>query len=688
MRFQHVLALLLIGLLHANAAVAEDRVLDPKLYHLRVGAKPEWSDFAALPDAASLVVNFRSEANDSDWTLRLRQLDVRLTWKVLLNGKEIGKLLSDENDTILYLPIPRGAVRAGKNTLTIEQVGKASDDIRVGAITLDDRPVEKVLNEATVEIEVREIDRVQGRCPCRLTVLNADGALMTVGAKSSIEGEHSQAVRPGVIYTTSGKVRFGLPTGEYTIYAGAGFEYSVDSARIKLKAGDMLQKSLTIASQVHLKYWDCCDTHVHTLTHSGHGDCTVDERIATLAGERLDLTIVTDHNKHVDYRDASRKQLNRHYDMLVGNEVTTSFGHFNIFPVRVEDPIPDFKLKDWKLIGDSIRKNTNAKAVILNHPRDLHSGFRPFGPENFIAVSGEFRDGRVLPANAMEVVNSGAQQTDIMRLFHDWFGLLNRGVLLTPVGASDSHDVSRFIVGQGRTYIRMPYPRPADWKNVAVKSFVEGHVMVSCGLLAEITVDEKYGAGDLAPSQGDTKVAVRALGPDWVKADKVELYANGYKIREAKVKPEDAKRGAKWQGEWTLPAFKHDVHLVAIASGPGVTELYWPIAKPYQPTSPKVNRRVIGASGAVWIDADGDGKRTSANAYAGRLLRKHEPEKAIAMLANYDEAVAVQVASLLQARGVKLDMDAARKAGAHVERGFQAFTEGWRESEIARAKAK
>jgi hypothetical protein len=101
-----------------------------------------------------------------------------------------------------------------------------------------------------------------------------------------------------------------------------------------------------------------------------------------------------------------------------------------------------------------------------------------------------------------------------------------------------------------------------------------------------------------------------------------------------------------------------------------------------------VDRRNIGATGAVWIDADGDGQRTSAFAYAERLLKTHGPQKLIAALADYDDAVAVQAASLLQARGVALDMDAARKAGEHVERGFQAFAEGWRASEIARQKEK
>jgi hypothetical protein len=291
----------------------------------------------------------------------------------------------------------------------------------------------------------------------------------------------------------------------------------------------------------------------------------------------------------------------------------------------------------------------------------------------------------------MEVINSGALQTDIMRPYHDWFGLLNRGLQIAPVGASDSHDVSRYIVGQARTYVRCRADRPGNIDvAAAVKSFQEGRVLVSCGLLTEITVNGKYGPGDLVPA-GEVRVAVRVLGPSWVSADKVELYANGYKIREARVDGGGPQRaGVKWSGEWTLPPFRHDVHLVAIATGPGVRELYWPIARPYQPTSPVVQRRVIGSTGAVWLDGDGDGRRTSARGYAQRLLTETGGEwgKLVQALGAYDEAVAAQAAALLQARGVSVGdravREAARKAGAHVERGFQAYREAWRESQIAR----
>ncbi len=222
-------------------------------------------------------------------------------------------------------------------------------------------------------------------------------------------------------------------------------------------------------------------------------------------------------------------------------------------------------------------------------------------------------------------------------------------------------------------------------------SLRKGRVMVSCGLLAELVVNEKYGAGELVPASEEVKVAVRVLGPSWVKADTVTLYANGYAIREAKITGR-REPGVLWSGTWTLPRFRHDVYLAAIASGPGVTGLYWPIARPYQATSPVVNRRVIGASGAVWIDSDGDGKRTSAYKYARRALDAAGPvlTKQIQALAPHDEAVAVQAASILQSRGISVLDPAIRteagKAGPQVERGFLAFAEAWRECQVAKTE--
>jgi hypothetical protein len=674
---------LLFGAPHLRAA---DRVLDAQLHHLRQGDQREWTDFPVQAEGPALTVRFPAEANAAEQTLRLRQQDVKQTWKLLLNGKERGRLIPDENDQVLYLPLPAGALITGENTLRIEQVGKVPDDIRVGEIHLDDRPVQQVLSEATVEVQVMETDR---EVPCRLTILNEQGALMTVGASS---GKHL-AVRPGIIYTGNGRASFGLPAGKYTLYAGRGFAYSIDRTPLVLRPGDVVRKQLTIRREVSIPGHVCCDPHVHTLTHSGHGDCSFAERMLTLAGEGIELPIATDHNVHVDYQGEAVKQgLRRYFTPVIGNEVTTAIGHFCVFPVPANAPPPDYRLKDWKDIFASIADRTGAKVVILNHGRDLHSGYRPFDLKHFNPATGENLDGWTLQANAMELINSGALQTDPLQMYRDWFALLNRGLFLTPVGSSDSHDVGRYIVGQGRTYIQSSAANP---ENIdvpeAVANFRAGRVMVGLGLLVQMTVNEQYGPGELVPQSDEIKVRVRVLGPSWATADKVELFANGRKIKEAVIS-EGQKGGVKWTGEWTLPHFGHDVHLVAIATGPGVRELYWPIAKPYQPTSPLVKTWVIGSTGAVWVDGDGDGQRTSASEYARRLVQDHGKQlpKLWERMSRYDEAVAVQVAALLHAQGVSVQaaevLAAAKKAGPQVERGFQVYFEAWRQCQVARSQ--
>ncbi|HEX6984611.1 MAG TPA: CehA/McbA family metallohydrolase [Planctomycetaceae bacterium] len=670
---------------------AESRVLDPALRHLRIDGMREWEAFPESPESARLDLTFSAERNATEQTLRLRQQDVKQTWRVRLNDREIGRLTQDENDMVVYLPIPPGTLVAGENRLRIEQEqgGRpAADDIRVGEVRIDPRLVREVLSEAPVEVTVTEDGEP---VPCRITVLNADGALQTTWA----EPDDRLAVRPGVIYTADGRARFGLPAGRYTIHAGRGFEYSLATADVTAAAGETVTVSLSIRREVPTAGWVACDTHVHTLTHSGHGDATEAERMVTVAGEGIELAIATDHNKQIDYDPAARAVgVRERFTPLVGNEVTTKVGHFNVFPVTPGGEVPDHTLTEWPAIFEAIER-AGAKVVILNHARDLHSGFRPFGPGHFNAAAGERLDGRPVGFNAMEVVNSGATQTDPTRLLRDWLALLNAGHTVTPVGSSDSHDVARYAVGQGRTYIRCGDGDPGDIDlPTAIENFLNGRVMVSYGLLAELTVEERFGPGDVAEVKGDeVRVSVRVLGPHWVTADRVELFANGVKVREASI-PDghgDLPPGVKWAGGWTLPKPPHDVHLVAAASGPGIDGLYWPTAKPYQPTSPRWTPRVLGCSGAVRVDADGDGGWTSARGYAERIRNDAggNLSKLVAGLAGFDEAVATQAAWLYEVNGGSPTDPALRQALTDappaVRVGFQAYLEAWRESQTARA---
>ena len=666
-------------------AAAEPIVVLRQLVHLRNDPQLEWSSFPERAEAL-LEQKFAAKANSGEFALRLRQQDVKQAWRVLLNGKLLGELIRDEADLVIYLPIPPGRLATGENVLRIESPARGpqnADDIRVGEIQLHARPVAEVLSEATLDLTV--VDADSGRpLPARLTIVDSNGSRQTTSAKST----DALAVRPGVVYTADGAAQFSLPAGKYTVYAGRGFEYSLAQVELTLTAAQTERRTLAIRREVDTADYVACDTHIHTLTHSGHGDATLAERLITLAGEGIELPIATDHNVHIDYEgEARRLNVRQHFTPVIGNEVTTAAGHFNIFPVEPGARVPDYKRKDWAGTFDEIFTTPGVQVAILNHARDLHSGVRPFGPALFNAAAGENIADWPMRFNAMEVVNSGATQTDPLRLPRDWMALLNHGYQVTPVGSSDSHDVARYIVGQGRTYI------PCDDRDVAhlnvaaaVSNFRQGHVLVSYGLLAELSLREML---------ADTiRLGVMVKGPAWVTATRVQLYANGELIRVEPVASAagELPPGVKYSATWNIPRPKHDVHLVAIALGKGIDSPHWATAKPYQPTSPDWQPLTLGISSVLWIDGDGDERHTPARQYALRAVTAAagDPAKLVSGLAAYDAPIAAQAASLWRSAGNSLTAEPLlaelKSAPPAVAAGFRAYREAWRENELAQVK--
>jgi hypothetical protein len=614
---------------------------------------------------------------------------VKQVWKVRLNGRDLGALVQDENEIVSFFAVPAGALRAGANELRVTCAAgekTPSDDVVLGDVALLPRPRAEVLSEAQLTVEVTDEDG-GAPLPCRITVVDDKGGLVTLGTASGA----GLAVRPGVAYTGDGRATLALPAGKYTVYAGRGFEYGVDVAKVELKPGDAAERKLRIGRVVDTSGYVACDTHVHTLTYSRHGDALVEERVLTLAGEGVELAVATDHNLQVDYGPAAEKaRVRRYFTPVIGNEVTTpSLGHFNVFPIPAGAKLINWRGRNWDTLAGSIKEIAGDPVVVLNHARDIHGGFRPFDPARHVSVAGEALDGRQPPANAMEVVNSGATRNDPMELYRDWFGMLNRGHRLTPVGASDSHDVARYVVGQGRTYVRCDDADPSRIDVAeATRSLLAGRVSVSYGLLPTITVGGRFQPGDLAAVGGDVEVEAKVLSPGWVKATSVTLYANGTPVRSEKIVPMAYvdPGGVIWQGRWTLPRPKHDVHLVVIARGPAMRAPHWPGAKPYQPTSSRFEGYVIGSTGAVWVDADGTGDFQPAHQYATRVVEEcaGDPARLARRLADFDEAVAVQAVSLLRERAPERFEATCRQllatASPATRRGVESYLSEWKQS--------
>lgn len=653
------------------------KALDFKVFHLGNAEKPEWLEFAKEPPhGRELSLPFPAEVNETEHTLLLWQDNVKLAWSVGLNGRKLGPLAQYEFPVITPFAVPAGTLKQGENLLTIG-APRQDDSILVGMIRIDPRPLPQVVGESALEIDVVE-PITGGGVPCRITVVDDDlGALPPLAAKPG----QRLAVRPGCVYTADGRARVTLPAGRYRIHAGRGFEYSVDTQTVSVGTGDIRKVSLKIRREVPTGNLVACDTHIHTLHFSGHGDATDDERAITIAGEGIELPIATEHNQVNGYAAAAERMgVRNRFTPVLGSEITTSKGHFNIFPCEQGGRLADWKLTEWPKLMESIRATPGVRVAILNHARDRHSNFVPFGPENFNAVTGENRRGFDFTFDAMEVFNSGALRSDNLELLRDWMALLNHGYRITAISGSDCHDVNRYILGQGRTYLSCKDTDPSRIDVAeACDSLLKGRAVVSLGLLPQIKVNSIHGVGDLVTGAGaDLDVEVKVYGPSWTRVERVELYANGQRIRDEW--PEGgAAGGEKARLRWRIGKPKHDVHLVAVASGPGVREPYWNLARPYQPDSPAWNPQAFGVTNPVWIDADGDGAFTAPRSLAKKVIAQHDQDTAaiVAELGHYDEAVAAQAASLLQARGTDVRAAAIgrvlQSAAEPVRRGFAAF---------------
>jgi len=624
-------------------------VIESNQLHLGKPGQWEWEMFKDSPvDAERWERQFQAKANASEETLRIWQRDVKLNWTVLLNERKLGTLVNAETALECVLVIPPGTLREGENRLII-QPPTGLDDVVIGPVSIVTKPVREFLSGAKIEVTVSDEETGQ-TIPSRLTLTRPDGTLQSLRA----EPEDKTTARVGAVYTSHGQATLLVPPGDYVLHAGRGFEWSVEHEKFSLSAGGTRQVALKLHREVPTEGWIAADSHIHTLTHSGHGDARVDERVLTIAGEGIELAIATDHNHHADYAPAALGMgVIDHFTPVIGNEVTTKRGHFNAFPIEAGAKVVNHQEEDWSLLIPEIRKTPGVKVITLNHPRDLHSGFIPLGGFQFNPETGQHRQAAALDIDAMEVLTSGAMQSDIHLLYRDWFALLNRGHRIAAIASSDSHDVNRFILGQGRTYVAAKDSDPAnlDLKEVW-RSYEEGRLLVSLGLMAQLKVEDRFSVGDLATGLAETiKVEATVYGPAWTQADHLALYANGLMIREEKIQ-DNHLAGEKARITWQIETPAHDVHLVVIATGPGITEPFWEIPRPYQPNSKTLNSRVIGSTNPIWIDADGDGTFQSAFTYAKRLVQTHDsdPGKVLEALKNFDESVSVQVGSLTESK--------------------------------------
>ena len=605
-------------------------VLERKIHHLGDDQTPEWKDAAAEPDGVAVNVKFDAKVNQGEKLILFRHMHVNNEWWLWLNGKRLHRLQVAAGWVDAVVSLPPGSLKDGENKLGILPKSPR-DDILVGDIRLVHASLRQHLKLRL--LEVRVTDAGDQPVPAKITIVAGDGSLPVL---FYAQAPHT-AVRPGIVYTATGSARLEVPAGRYTVYASKGMEWGRAERKVDLRRQEAVNIGMRVVREVATEGYVASDTHIHTLTHSGHGDASMEERMITLAAEGVELAVATDHNHNIDYRPTQEAMgLHEHFTPVVGNEVTTKVGHVNAFPLDPKGKIPNHKLDDWvKLAGDI--RGKGAKVLILNHPRWPKIATGPFGKYVMDRQTGEFADGRDFPFDAIEVINSGTLQPDPLFLFRDWFALLNHGHRVMAVGTSDSHTVG-YPVGQGRTYVRSSSDHPGHIDiDEACRSFNEGTTSISLGMFAKARIGPHKMGATVSVERRAVEVVFHVAAPSWVKPKDAYVYLNGIPVATKRI-PHKSGVPTNVDLSFTVRTPPHDAYLVCVALGEGVREKFWPTSEAY----------TCAASNPIWLDVDGDGQYTAPRAQARLILDRVGTEIPLLIRAMQplDDSVAVALLGL------------------------------------------
>ncbi|MBT3339613.1 MAG: PHP domain-containing protein [Planctomycetes bacterium] len=540
-------------------------------FHLGNDECPEWTEASLLPDGTAFEIDFNAKENKRELCLQLTQRHVDDNWAIKINGQIIAQLEHTTDPKIVFFPVPANTLKSGQNHLSIT-TDRIGDDIVVGKIRLLEQSYREKFGVRPIQILVRDA-KGNKPLPARITIADADGKLAPLYYPMQTKVPN----RPGIAYTDmNGKATLEIGAGTWSIWASRGMEWGVDSATLTIAASAPQPIGLTLKREVDTAGYVASDTHIHTVTASGHGDATTWERVHSLAGEGVELAIATDHNHHMDYRPLQKEiGANPFYTPVIGNEVTTNWGHFNAFPFAENAVIPDHGLNEWMPLVADIRKK-GAEVIILNHPRWPNFEGGPFGKKlgGLNRETGQFTVPMSdLGIDGVEIFNSTTAVTSWEEVLLDWFSLLNRGHRFFGVGSSDSHTVGD-SVGQGRTYVRGSDRNPAriDIKEMC-HSFVSGQTSMSLGIYIEAKINGKApGKRSLVQAQHKADLSIRVAAASWADVNSITLYANGIAVDSVQIENSESPIDFTWEPEFVL---KVDAWLVAVAEGDKPQEPFW-----------------------------------------------------------------------------------------------------------------
>jgi len=549
-------------------------------------------------DTASLVAELAMAAGEPTGAL-----EVKLDGGTLGTG-EVLSLMPVGGTEAMTLAAPYAAqLPAGRYEVTIPGAGGAKGTADVKRDTAVD---------VSLEVDARATLTLGCNGPCKLTVEGTGGT-----STPDFGPSHASGPARNQVTTRGDAVSVLVAPGKYLVTASRGPEYTLDVTGVQLATGATRAVTLTPKRVVDTAGYIGCDFHQHTVL-GADSPVAKGDRVVSNVAEGVEVAVASEHNVIADLEPLVRgMHLENEMVAIAGDELTTDasrkpWGHANVWPMTADATkprggTPALRDRTAKETFDSLRASMPGDWVLqVNHPRMGNIGY--FELLHFDAARGVGTgDGYDARFDALEVWN-GRNVGSRDGVIDDWRALLRTGHVVTPTADTDTHGIVGWEAGYPRTYVRVADDgNLATWDASRTQDLVRGvkvlrDVVLTNGPMLRVTAN---GApiGGIAKGRAVT-LEVHVECAPWVDVDTVTVMHVRSGLQEKEVSRPVAlaptSTGAM-AADLTIPAaVRADDALYVVATG----------KKPMTPVLAGDPKEISpwAMTGALWVDADGDGK--------------------------------------------------------------------------------
>ncbi len=458
---------------------------------------------------------------------------------------------------------------------------------------------------ATLTFDIR--DTSGQHIPARITLVGVDGTRAPrLSRRDAGELRGRMLLTGNKIMTLDGTGAVEIPQGVYDVYVSRGIEWTLTHVPRVAVGADGYALRARLDHIIDTSGWVSGDFHVHA-SPSWDSRVPLAHRVIEFVTSGVDLIVSTDHNVIADYAPSiDELEVAEYLDSMIGNEITTRRkGHFGIYPLPAEH-VGETYGRLWRFRGaadvifPAVRRDYPDAIIQVNHPRRRNwMGY--FWDEHFDSTTGRASPGFSLDFDTIEVFNGRDSRSPLEEVLKDWFALLDRGLVATAMGNSDTHDLGSTLGGYPRNYMRVRDDRPRAFDtNEIVTALRARQSFFTTGPIVSLRSGDA-GIGDVVTSRdGNVMVDIEVTAAPWITVESATLYVNGQIARQWPIEPTQLPQRLEAQLQVVVEA---DSYIVLRADG---TTPLWPVGGDDE-SHPIVP---VAVTNPLFIDRDGDGRYT------------------------------------------------------------------------------